>query len=123
MKYVMHILWLFYLYAVAAVSLLFVAIGTYSIINTSLRVYLFPKVDIGYCDDRVPDFTQSSCDGGMCKPGYRPATDEEIAACRERNVQEDFIDAISMLSVSLPIFVVHWRLARRERRRKVARDV
>ena len=124
MKHIAHILWLLYLYTIAATSLLFVTLGTYSIVNTSLRVYLFPKVDIWHCSsNRVPDFSQSSCDSGMCQPKYRPPTDEEIAECRERNAQEEVIDSMSMLIVSLPIFIFHWRFVRRERKQKVSRNI
>jgi hypothetical protein len=120
-----------YLYLVAAVSLLFVAIGSGILLNTGLKFYLFPDAEKkSYFECSNPPPTSSI-------PSREGATDEQKAQldallkdyenwkensmgekCIKPARQNKLVDAITMVIIALPICLFHWRLIKKEKEEK-----
>ena len=125
-----------YLYLVAAVSLLFVAIGSGILLNTGLKFYLFPDAEKkSYYECNNPPPTSMSI------PSKEGATEEQKAQldvllkdyenwkenstgekCVKPARQNKLVDAITMVIIALPICLFHWRLIRKEKEEKEANE-
>jgi hypothetical protein len=117
-----------YLYLVAAVSLIFVAIGTGTLLNTGLKYYIFPEAEkksYFECGQQPP----VAC--GMSKEGTTQEQQAQIDSllkdyenwkenqqgdkCIVPARQNKIIDAITMVIIALPILLIHWRFIRKNK--------
>jgi len=119
-----------YLYLVAAVSLLFVAIGTGTILNTGMKYYIFPDAEKKSYDQ----CNQPPATAVISKEGATEVQKTQIDALLEdyKNWKENqsgdkcinparqnkIIDALTMVIIALPILLVHWKLIRKEKEEK-----
>lgn len=122
-----------YLYLVAAVSLLFVAIGTGTILNTGLKYYIFPdaeKKSYFECNQQPPVTSVISKEGAtedqkaqidaLLKDYENWKDNQSGDKCIVPARQNKIIDAITMVIIALPILLIHWRLIRKEKEEKEA---
>lgn len=123
-----------YLYLAALVSLIFVAVGTGNLLNTGLKYYFFPKAEKGgysRCNVQPPIY-------GLEKNTYASvATDDQKIQlenilrdyeqwkanntgeeCYSQDRQNNIVNALTMLIIALPIFVIHWRIIKKEKEEK-----
>ncbi len=116
-----------YLYLVAAVSLIFVAVGTGTLLNTGLKYYIFPEAEkksYFECNNQPPIAMIS-------KEGTSAEQKEQIEAlikdyedwkenqsgdkCIVPARQNKIIDAITMVIIALPILLIHWKFIRKSK--------
>ena len=108
-----------YMYLVALISVIVFIIGAVNLIDTGLRSWVFP-VDGYYYEDPL-----GNCSVGLMKEEGRFETTEECEehyeAQKARNVQNqlnrDLAFGISMTVVSLPIWLLHLGMIRKDRKR------
>lgn len=123
-----------YLYLAALISLLFVAVGTGRVLNTTLKYYIFPKAEKGgynRCNNQPPVYS-------LDKSGLeRVANDNQKAQlenllrdyeqwkkensgneCYSQERQKNIVDALTMIIVALPLFGYHWGIIRKEKEEK-----
>lgn len=113
----------FYFFLVSLIGLMMVVISLVGNINVVLRTYVFPKAD----------FYGSYYTSPVCAPNYVPMPDEKFVKpsmedCakqdtaqkqsdeenRQAQRQRDIVAYISMFAVGLPLFILHWRIARKK---------
>lgn len=117
-----------YLYLAALVSLLFMAIGTGTVVNTGLKYYIFPdaeKKSYYECNEPPPVAPVISRDGvtkdqkEQIEDMLRDYKDWKENRSGERCIkparQNKIIDAITMIIIAFPLFVVHWRIIKKEK--------
>ncbi len=122
-----------YLYLVAAVSLIFVAVGTGTILNTGLKYYIFPEAEKkSYydCNNPPPTIAIPSKEGAneeqkaqldMLLKDYDNWKENQSGdKCIKPARQNKIIDAITMIIIALPILLIHWKLIRKGREEKEA---
>jgi hypothetical protein len=124
-----------YLYIIAAISLIFLAIGTGTLINIGLKALIFPEAEkksYFECNQQPPVYGSSDF-----KSMSAVATDDQkvqldnllkdYAAWRENNSgnkcivparQNKLVDAIVMMIIALPILFIHWRIIKKEKEDK-----
>lgn len=120
-----------YLYLVAAVSLLFVAIGTGTILNLGLKYYIFPdaeKKSYFECNNPPPVASVISKEGAtedqkaqisaLLKDYENWKENQSGDKCIIPARQNKIIDAITMVIIALPILLIHWKLIKREKEAK-----
>lgn len=123
-----------YLYVVSLISLIFFAVGVGNLINTSLKAYVFPeaeKRDYNMCNNQPYYYSPAE----VQKLGQTVAltTDEKTQldnmikdydiwkaentgdACIKSERQKRMLDAITMILIAFPLYIIHWRMARKER--------
>jgi len=119
-----------YLYVVSMVSLLFVAIGSYTLFNTALKTYVLPKAEKGgynRCNEQPPvtgfDFKSSSLTTEdqkaqieqMLKDYETWKKNNTGEECYTAERQNSIVDALATLFISIPLFTFHWKLARKKK--------
>ena len=120
-----------YLYLVAAVSLLFVAIGSGTILNMGLKYYIFPEAEKkGYfeCNQQPPVSPIISKEGttedqktqidALLKDYDNWKENQHGDKCIAPARQNKIIDALTTVIIALPILLVHWRFIRKEKEDK-----
>lgn len=122
-----------YLYVAALVSLIFVAVGTGTILNTALRAYVFPKAEKGgysRCNEAPTVCSFPEVQKNAASENQKVKLDEIIAdyenwrkdntgeECFSAERQRSVVDALTMLIVALPICIFHWRLIKKEKEEK-----
>lgn len=106
-----------YFFLVSFVALMMIIFSSADLINTLLRTYVFTKADNfgGYYPEQVciakPD--------GTAMPAEECAKQNEINQKRDKDSQEsqrqrDLVRDLSMIIVGIPVFVLHWRVARKK---------
>jgi hypothetical protein len=123
-----------YLYLVAAVSLLFVAIGTGTILNTGMKYYIFPEaekksyyecnqqppiyaVEAGQMKGVATDDQKSQLDA-LLKDYDNWKENQSGDKCINPARQNKIIDALTMVIIALPILLIHWKLIRKNKEEK-----
>lgn len=118
-----------YLYITILTSLIFMSIGTGILLNTGLKYYIFPKAEKGgyhRCNQQPPLYgvdIYSKIDSEDQKQllenllrdyeqWQKNNTGEE---CYNQDRQKEIVKALTMLIVSLPIFLFHWNIIRKEK--------
>jgi len=119
-----------YLYVAALVSLIFVAVGTGTILNTVLRAYVFPKAEKGgysRCNEaptvcNFPEVQKNSASDDQKKQLDKIISDYENwkktntgEECYSAERQRSIVDALTMLMIALPICLFHWRLIKKDK--------
>lgn len=120
-----------YLYLVAAVSLLFVAIGTGTLLNTGLKFYIFPEAEkksYDQCNQQPPVASVISKEGttedqkvqidALLKDYDNWKENQTGDKCINPARQNKIIDALTMVIIALPILLIHWKLIRKEKEEK-----
>ncbi|MFA6383069.1 MAG: hypothetical protein WCX17_01425 [Parcubacteria group bacterium] len=120
-----------YLYLIAAVSLLFVAIGTGTLLNTGLKYAIFPEAEkksYYECNNPPPVASVISKEGAtevqktqidaLLKDYENWKENQSGDKCINPARQNKIIDALTMVIIALPILLVHWKLIRKEKEEK-----
>lgn len=113
----------FYFFLVSLIGLMMMVISLVGGINVVLRTYVFPKAD----------FYNNYYTTPVCDPSYIPSPGEKITTAspeqcakseeankkrdeenRQAQRQRDIVTYISMFTVGLPLFILHWRIARKK---------
>jgi len=115
-----------YLYLIAAVSLLFVAIGAGTLLNTGLKYYIFPaaeKRSYYECNQQPPISPVISKEGTtevqktqideLLKDYENWKENQSGDKCINPTRQNKIIDALTMIIIALPILLIHWKLIRK----------
>jgi hypothetical protein len=123
-----------YLYIAALVSLIFVAVGTGTLLNTALKTYVFPKAQKGgysRCNQQPPVYgldgtkdanvtteQQKQQIANMLADYENWKKDNSGEECYSAERQSSVVDAITMILVALPICLLHWRIIKREKEKE-----
>lgn len=123
-----------YLYLVSLISLIFFAVGVGNLINTSLKAYVFPeaeKRDYSMCNNQP--YYYSSIDAQKLGQTVALTIDEKTQldnmikdyeawkaentgdTCIKSERQKRMLDAITMILIAFPLYIIHWKMARKER--------
>lgn len=100
-----------YIYLFSAVGLIIMVIGSIQLINLGLRAWVFTKADINYnypAPVSVPEKGQT-----IQQPDQKTIDEyqqNQMTAQRQANAST----AIAMIIVGAPLFLYHWRLARKQ---------
>lgn len=106
-----------YLYLVSLVALIILVVASISLINLGLKTWVFTKADQDFygskivCPTRMPEGLEADCE-------EEEYTEEELQRQRDQRTarkQRDAAQAIAMIVVAAPVFVFHFRLARKEK--------
>ncbi len=123
-----------YLYLAVLISLIFVGVGTGTLINTALKFYVFPKAEKGgysQCNQQPPVY-------GLEKSNYAAVStaDQKVQLenllrdyeewkknntgeeCYSAQRQSNSVDAITMILIALPILLVHSLIIKKEKNKK-----
>jgi hypothetical protein len=122
MKNITSFLITLYFVVVSAVALFTFMFSAGQLLDTGLKTYVFKAAD-------VPSYIQR-CDSTSI-PRYQPddqSDDEWIAECEERRERafedhnrqkaSDAVQALALILVSLPIFLLHFHVVRKEWKRR-----
>lgn len=123
-----------YLYLAALVSLIFVAVGAGTLLNTGLKAAFFPEAEkksYYECNQQPPVY---ALEAGQLKGA---ATEDQKIQLdqlmkdydnwKENNQgdkcvvparQNSLVDAITMILIALPICLLHWRVIKKEKEEK-----
>lgn len=119
-----------YLYLASLISLLFIAIGSYNLINTAIKYYLLPEAEKGgfsRCNQQPPvyglDFSAKSLATEEQKSqidqlirDYQKWKEENSGEkCYKAERQNNIANAITMIIIALPIFLFHWQIIKKEK--------
>ena len=104
-----------YLYMVSLISLVILVIASIMLINLALKTYIFPKADDNYYTAYCPSIAEKIPEGEESISQPRECTDDQYAKDqRSAQKQRDASQALAMILVATPVFLYHWKLARRE---------
>ncbi|HPN54472.1 MAG TPA: hypothetical protein PLB52_00905 [Candidatus Moranbacteria bacterium] len=118
-----------YLYLIAAVSLIFVAVGIGRILNTGMKYYLFPEAEkksYYECNNQPPVAAVISKEGATTE--QKVQIDELLAdyqnwkenqtgdKCIVPARQNNIVDAMTMVIIAVPICWIHWMFIRRSKK-------
>jgi len=123
-----------YLYLVATVSLIFVAIGIGRLLNTGLKYYIFPEAEkksYYECNQQPPVYAiEAGQLKGVATEDQKKQLDELIAdyenwkknqagdACIKPARQNNIVDALTMIIIALPILLIHWKFIIKQKKDK-----
>ena len=129
-----------YLYLAALISLIFVAVGAGTFLNTALKAYVFPEAEksgFGPCNNQPP-MTDISGPQSVEKAKNSDLTTNDQKAqidallkdyqtwkdnnagdkCYNRERQGNFVNSLTMLIIALPICLIHWRIIKKDKEEK-----
>ncbi len=108
--------------------MIFVAVGTGTILNTGLKYYVFPdaeKKSYYECNNPPPTATIPSKEGAteeqkiqldMLLKDYENWKENQSGdKCVVPARQNKIIDAITMIIIALPILLIHWKFIRKNK--------
>jgi hypothetical protein len=122
-----------YLYTVSLISLIFFAVGLGNLINTSLKATIFQeaeKRDYTMCNNQPYYSTidaKAISEKGEITIEEKNQLDNMIKdyedwksrntgdSCYKSERQKRMLDALTMILIAFPIYIIHWRMARKER--------
>ncbi len=100
-----------YLYLFSAIGLVIVVIGAVQLISLGLKTWVLTKADVYYDYPYKPASIEKETE-------IQQPTEEELAEYRKNDLssrrQRQAATAIAMIIVGTPLFLYHWRLARKE---------
>jgi len=121
-----------YLYTVSLISLIFFAVGMGNLINTSLKAFIFTeaeKRDYSMCNN-YPYYStldakamkekgitieeQNQLDN-MIKDYEEWKSRNTGDACYKSEREKRMLDAVTMILIAFPLYIIHWKMARKER--------
>jgi len=122
-----------YLYTVSLISLIFFAVGMGNLINTSLKATVFQeaeKRDYSMCNNQpyysaidakavkesgeITIEQQNQLDN-MIKDYENWKSQNTGDVCYKSERQKRMLDALTMILIAFPIYLIHWKMARKER--------
>ncbi len=116
-----------YLYLVSLVSLIILIIAGIMLINMALKTWVFTKADKDFYYNPVVNCTPPpgvDASGSLTSsymappectdPEYQKGTQESQSEQRSAQKQRDAAQALAMIIVATPVFLYHWKLARKE---------
>ena len=117
-----------YLYLVAAVSLIFVAVGIATLFNTGLKMTFFPEAEkksYYECNNQPPVAPIITKEGttadqqvqieSMLKDYENWKANQSGENCFVPARQNKVVDALTMLLIALPILLIHWMLIKKDK--------
>lgn len=121
-----------YLYLAALISLIFVAVGSGTLINTGLKYLFFPEAEIkSYyeCNQQPPilgtpdmgNFKSVASEDQKVQldqflKDYQNWKDNNMGdRCIKPVRQNKIVDALTMIIIALPICLIHWRIIKKEK--------
>jgi hypothetical protein len=120
-----------YLYLASLISLIFVATGTGTLLNTGLKYYFFPEAEkksYYECDQQPPiapaiskesaTEDQKAQINAMLKDYENWKENQSGEKCIKPARQNKIVDALTMIMIALPIFGYHWSIIRKEKEEK-----
>jgi hypothetical protein len=123
-----------YLYAAALISLIFVAVGTGTLLNTALKFYVFPKAEKGgfnRCNQQPPIFSCADLKNSSATTEEQKAqldqmfkdyenwkTENSGEECYSSERQNNTVNALTMIIIALPICLLHWKMIKKEKEDK-----
>ena len=121
-----------YLYTVSLISLIFFAVGMGNIINTSLKAFIFTeaeKRDYSMCNN-YPYYSNIDAQA-LKEKGITVEQQDQIDnmikdyeewksrntgdACYKSEREKRMLDAVTMILIAFPLYIIHWKMARKER--------
>ena len=109
-----------YLYAVSLITLVIIIISASSLVNLGLKTWVFTRAD-------RPEYFNSYPVAPVGIDGKTIATSTLEEQARAKKDQEEqyqiqkqteAVRSFSMLLVAVPVFLFHWRLARKDKEEK-----
>ncbi len=108
-----------YLYLVSLVSLVILIIAGIMLINMALKTWVFTKADtdiyystmVADCSSYAEDMRKTAPE---CQPEYAVKEEQRQKDSRAAQKQRDAAQALAMIIVATPVFLYHWKLARKE---------
>ncbi|MEK9158582.1 MAG: hypothetical protein AAB673_01145 [Patescibacteria group bacterium] len=106
-----------YFFLVSFVALMMIVFSGADVVNTLLRTYVFTQADnfnyyptlvCGPTPDSKTQMTTEDCQ----KQEERQKKNDEESRTAQR--QRDLVRDISLLVVGTPLFILHWRVARKK---------
>lgn len=118
-----------YFYAATLIFLIMSVIALISLLNLGMKTYVFTKADMAYgqnCDESgnmyyapkpvsepgQPEVREPSAEE---KAANKAACEKNLAEQRSAQRQRDLVQWLSMLLVSAPLFVIHFKWVQKER--------
>ena len=121
-----------YLYTVSLISLIFFAVGMGNLINTSLKAFIFTeaeKRDYSMCNN-YPYYSNIDAQA-LKEKGISVEQQDQIDnmikdyeewksrntgdACYKSEREKRMLDAVTMILIAFPLYIIHWKMARKER--------
>lgn len=106
-----------YFFLVSFVALMMIVFSGADVINTLLRTYVFTKADnftyyaAPFCGPTPDGKTQMTTEDCQKQEERQKKNDEESRVAQR---QRDLVRDISLLVVGAPLFILHWRIARKK---------
>ena len=123
-----------YLYLAVAISLIFTGVGSGTLLNAGFKYFLFPKAEKGgysQCNQQPPAYgPEKSNFSGIATEDQKVQLENLLRdyeqwkagntgeECYSAQRQANFVDAMTMLIVALPILLMHWRIIKLEKNKK-----
>jgi hypothetical protein len=129
-----------YLYVAALISLIFVAVGSGNIINTTLKAYVFPEAEkggYGMCTNQPPIYEiapaqslEKAKNSDITTVDQKQQIESLLAdyktwkennagdICFKRERARNYVDSFTMLLIALPICLIHWRIIKKDKEEK-----
>lgn len=109
-----------YLYLVSLVSLIILIIASIMLINMALKTWVFPKADNNYYSSPMMvncaalDEKSKAVEPACTDPDWKAKEEARVKEDRAAQKQRDAAQALAMIIVAAPVFLYHWKLARKE---------
>jgi len=101
-----------YIYTAVGIGLVLIIIASVQLIDLGLRAWVFTKADVNY-PYPVRVATPEKTDQAVTEP-----SPEEVATYQKNDLtsrrQRRASSAIAMLIVGIPLFLYHWRFAKKD---------
>lgn len=100
-----------YIYIFSAVGLILVVIGAVQLVNLGLKTWVFTKADMYYSYPMAKPISQTSQEK-IQEPDQKDIEEyqkNDLASRRQREASHAF----AMIVIGTPLFLYHWRLARK----------
>lgn len=101
-----------YIYLFSAIGLVLVIIGGVQLINLGLKAWVFTKADVYYNYPMPKTALPEKTDEAYQEPDPKELEEyqkNDLASRRQRQAAS----ALAMIIVGAPLFLYHWRLARK----------
>jgi len=100
-----------YIYLFSAIGLVLVIIGGVQLINLALKAWVFTKADV-YYNYPMPTVAPEKIDEGYQEPDPKKLEEYQRNDLTSRR-QRQAASALAMIILGTPLFLYHWRLARK----------
>jgi hypothetical protein len=107
-----------YLYLVSLISLIIIIWGATMLVNMGLKAVLdvedYVSYPSQYCSAPKPMGDMSIAPDQSCDPDFQAKMEEADKKNRANNKKRETAQALALLIVGTPVFLYHWKLARKE---------